>query len=151
LSVKQTFSGMILKLFPVFLWIYTFFACDTTKPEFNFTQQGEASYYANHFQGRSTASGEPFHTDSLTAAHRYLPMGTIVVVTNLNNGKSATVRINDRGPFVKGRIVDVSPRVADSLGFRQAGIARVEIKALLSQELADSLNEKLNPKPGKTE
>jgi len=136
---------MILKLFPVFLWLYSFFACTTeTKPEFNFTQQGKASYYANHFQGKSTASGEPFHTDSLTAAHRYLPMGTVVVVTNLANGKSATVRINDRGPFVKGRIVDVSPRVADSLGFKQAGIAQVEIKALLPQELADSLNEKLN-------
>jgi len=136
---------MILKLFPVFLWLYSFFACTTeTKPEFNFIQQGKASYYANHFQGKPTASGEPFHTDSLTAAHRYLPMGTEVVVTNLANGKSAKVRINDRGPFVKGRIVDVSPRVADSLGFRQAGIARVEIQALLPQELADSLNEKLN-------
>jgi rare lipoprotein A len=144
LRSTQFFSGMLLKVFPILVWIYTFFACET-KPDYNFTQQGKASYYARYFQGKRTASGELFHADSLTAAHRHLPLGTEVIVTNLKNGHAVKVKINDRGPFVKGRIIDVSPKVADSLGFRREGIGHVEIQALLPSELADSLNKLLNP------
>ena len=135
---------LMIKIFFVFAWIYTFFACETN-PEYNFTQQGKASYYARSLQGNRTASGEPFHTDSLTAAHRHLPLGTEILVTNLKNGKMVKVRINDRGPFVKGRIIDVSPSAADSLGFKQQGIANIEIQALLPAEVADSLNKLLHP------
>ncbi len=134
----------MIKIFFVFAWIYTFFSCETT-PEYNFTQQGKASYYAHSLQGNRTASGEPFHADSLTAAHRHLPLGTEVIVKNLKNGKSVKVRINDRGPFVKGRIIDVSPSAADSLEFLQQGVASIEIQALLPAEMADSLNKLLNP------
>ena len=141
-----TFSNMILKFFAFLIWIYTSFTCETP-PAYNFTQKGKASYYARYFQGKRTASGEPFHTDSLTAAHRHLPLGTEVMITNLANGQSVTVRINDRGPFVKGRIIDVSPSAADSLGFRKQGVANIEIQALLPPELADSLNKLLNPDP----
>ena len=144
LRSTQFFSGMLLKVFPILVWIYTFFACET-KPEYNFTQQGKASYYARYFQGKRTASGELFHADSLTAAHRHLPLGTEVIVTNLKNGHSVKVKINDRGPFVKGRIIDVSPSAADSLGFRKQGVTNIEIQAMLPPELADSLNELLNP------
>lgn len=138
------FSGMILKVVPLFFWIYTFLACES-KPDYNFTQQGKASYYARYFQGKRTASGERFHTDSLTAAHRHLPLGTEVVVTNLTNGQSVKVRINDRGPYAKGRIIDLSPSAADSLGFRKQGVTNIEIQAQLPQEVADSLNKLLNP------
>lgn len=140
------FSHMLLKAFPLFVWIYTFFACES-KPDYNFTQQGKASYYARYFQGKRTASGELFHTDSLTAAHRHLPLGTEVLVTNLKNGQFVKVKINDRGPYVKGRIIDVSPTVADSLGFRREGLGQVEIQAFLPSELADSLNKLLNTAP----
>jgi rare lipoprotein A len=135
---------LMIKIFLLFAWIHTLFACETP-PGYNFKQQGKASYYARYFQGKRTASGELFHTDSLTAAHRHLPLGTEVIVTNLKNGKSVKVKINDRGPFVKGRIIDVSPSAADSLGFRQQGVATIEIEALLSPALADSLNKLLNP------
>ncbi len=86
---------------------------------------GKASYYA----GRGhTASGG--HVGSLTAAHRSLPFGTKVRVTNLNNGRSAVVTINDRGPFVRGRIIDVSTGAANVLGMRHAGVAHVRVSTL---------------------
>jgi rare lipoprotein A len=66
---------IMVKIFLILIWIYAFFACEN-KPEYNFKQQGKASYYARYFQGKRTASGELFHTDSLTAAHRHLPLGT---------------------------------------------------------------------------
>ena len=137
----------MIKIFLLFAWVHTLFACEAPPPEYNFKQEGKASYYARSLQGKRTASGEPFHTDSLTAAHRHLPLGTEILVTNLKNGKSVKVKINDRGPFVKGRIIDVSPSAADSLGFKQQGVANIEIQALLPPELADSLNRLLNPNP----
>ncbi len=86
---------------------------------------GKASYYS----GRGhTASGG--HVGSLTAAHRSLPFGTKVRVTNLSNGRSAVVTINDRGPFVRGRIIDVSTGAANVLGMRHAGVARVHVSTL---------------------
>ena len=95
-----------------------------------YVETGRASYYADKFQGRATASGEAYERSALTAAHRTLPFGTLVEVTNLGNGRTVTVRINDRGPFVKGRIIDVSYRAAVDLAFLQEGLADVRVVAL---------------------
>ena len=92
------------------------------------TQTGKASYYADKFQGRKTASGETFRQGRLTAAHRTLPFGTKVKVTNIANGKSVKVRINDRGPFAEGRIIDLSKKAAKRIGMINTGVATVEIK-----------------------
>jgi rare lipoprotein A len=89
-----------------------------------------ASYYADKFQHRPTASGEAYDRDRLTAAHRTLPFGTRVRVTNLENGHSVVVRINDRGPFQRGRVIDVSYRAARKLGFVRAGLTRVRVEPL---------------------
>ena len=93
-------------------------------------QRGYASYYAQYHEGLRTASGERFHTDALTAAHRSLPFGTRVRVTNLDNGRRVVVRINDRGPFMKGRVLDLSPAAARKLGFTGQGLARVRLDVL---------------------
>ena len=91
------------------------------------TQKGYASYYADKFQGRTTASGAPFDQNQLTAAHRHLPFGTEVVVTRPDTGQAVKVVINDRGPFVKGRIIDLSKRAAKKLGLLNRGVAPVMI------------------------
>ena len=91
-------------------------------------EEGLASWYGGKFQGRRTASGEIFDTRQLTAAHRSLPFGTRVLVTNLENGRSVEVRINDRGPFVAGRVVDLSRAAATALGIIGPGLARVRVE-----------------------
>lgn len=92
--------------------------------------EGRASYYASKFQGRKTASGEHYDADALTAAHRSLPFGTQIRVINLHNDRSVIVRINDRGPYVKGRIIDLSRRAARQLGMLDAGTAHIRIEYL---------------------
>lgn len=91
---------------------------------------GLASFYAPRFHGRPTASGELFDKEALTAAHRTLPFGTLVRVKNLRNGRSIVVRINDRGPFWPGRIVDLSVGAARALGFLRAGKAPVKLEVV---------------------
>jgi rare lipoprotein A len=91
---------------------------------------GKASYYADKFQGRKTASGERYDQNAKTAAHRTLPFGTKVKVTNVKNGRSVVVRINDRGPFVKGRIIDLSRSAFARIGDPRAGVIRVKIEVL---------------------
>ena len=91
--------------------------------------EGKASYYANRFHGKKTASGEFFSLTQFTAAHRTLPFGTNVRVTNLDNGKDVVVRINDRGPHLRGRIIDVSPAAAREIGLVDRGAAHVRIEA----------------------
>lgn len=93
---------------------------------------GSASYYAAKFHGRATASGERFDNSAMTAAHRTLPFGSVVRVTNPANGKSVTVRINDRGPFTKGRVIDVSRAAAVELGLIAPGHAAVELELIES-------------------
>lgn len=110
-------------------------------PNKTFEQEGIASYYADKFDGRPTASGEIFRQDSLTAAHKHLPFGTKVLVTNLKNNRQVTVRINDRGPFVAGRIIDLSKKGAQSINMINDGIVEVRIEAVLPQNVADSLNQ----------
>ena len=90
-------------------------------------QVGTASWYGEQFQGKETASGEPFDMRDFTAAHLTLPLGTFVKITNLRNGKVVVVRINDRGPVVEGRIIDVSYNAARALGFRQNGLQKVRL------------------------
>ena len=91
-------------------------------------QRGTASWYGEEFHGRSTASGEPFDMNALTAAHKTLSFGTMIEVTNLDNARRITVRINDRGPSVDGRIIDLSKRAAIELGMMEAGLAQVELR-----------------------
>lgn len=86
---------------------------------------GLASWYGPGFHGRPTASGARFNENAMTAAHRTLPLGTVVKVTNQHTGKSVKVRINDRGPFVRGRIIDLSKAAAAKLGTKHAGVGRV--------------------------
>ena len=100
------------------------------------TQIGLASYYAHAFDSQRTASGERFDMHAMTAAHRTLPFGTRVRVTNLANGRSAVVRINDRGPFLKERILDVSYAAARSLHLIGPGVARVRIEELPGEAYA---------------
>jgi rare lipoprotein A len=92
--------------------------------------EGLASWYGPGFEGRSTASGEPFDSGQLTAAHRSLPFGTMVEVTNLESGASVVVRINDRGPFEPTRIIDLSQAAAEAIGMLSAGVASVSIAPL---------------------
>ena len=90
--------------------------------------EGLASYYGARHHGRKTASGERFDQHALTAAHRSLPFGSRVQVTNLGNGKSVVVRINDRGPYARGRIIDLSQKAAEQLDMLRDGVARVRVE-----------------------
>ncbi len=94
----------------------------------NYNKTGKASYYADKFEGRKTASGEIYKQSKLTAAHRSLPFGTRLKVTNIKNGKSVIVRVNDRGPFVKGRIIDLSKRAASEINLIKMGVAEVKVE-----------------------
>lgn len=93
-------------------------------------QTGVASYYANKFNGRRTASGEIFSNAKMTAAHKTLPFGTIIEVTNLRNGRSVIVRVNDRGPYAHARVVDLSSAAAREIGMHHSGTAKVKINIL---------------------
>jgi rare lipoprotein A len=95
-----------------------------------FTQTGMASWYGPGFAGRPTASGEKFDPNDMTCAHPKLKFGTRVRVTNLDNGKSVVVRVNDRGPFAKGRVIDLSKEAAKRLDFIDKGVARVKVEVV---------------------
>jgi rare lipoprotein A len=109
--------------------------------DYGYVEEGIASWYGPGFHGKATANGEAYDQNDMTAAHRTLPMPSIVRVTNLENGRSIKLRINDRGPFAQGRIIDLSRRGAQLLGFYNAGTApvRVEIEAEESRQLAIAL------------
>ncbi len=94
------------------------------------SESGIASYYGNEFHGRKTANGERFDQGKLTAAHRTLPFGTRVKVTNRQNGKSVVVRVNDRGPFARGRIIDLSSSAFKSIAYLGAGVVPVQIQVV---------------------
>jgi len=96
----------------------------------NYAETGVASWYGKPFHGRRTANGETYDMNELTAAHKTLPMPTMVRVTNLENGRSMVLRVNDRGPFVNGRIIDVSRRSAQLLGFYRPGTAKVKVEVV---------------------
>lgn len=95
----------------------------------SYDAEGRASYYSSRFHGRPTASGERYDETAMTAAHPFLPFDTQLCITNLNNGRSTAVRVNDRGPFVGGRIIDLSLAAAKELGMIRAGIVRVKVES----------------------
>lgn len=109
----------------------------------DFHQTGRASWYGRGFHGRRTANGERYDMHALTAAHRTLPLGSYVRVTNPATSRSVVVRINDRGPYARGRVIDLSMAAASALNMRHAGTARVQIEGLTQQEARDARNEML--------
>lgn len=94
------------------------------------TQHGIASYYHDRFHGRKTASGTAYNKNALSAAHKSLPLGSEVRVTDARSGKSVVVKINDRGPFAKGRVIDLSRAAAREIGLTQKGLSKVKVEVL---------------------
>ncbi len=107
---------------------------------FSHELSGHASWYGGKFNGRQTANGEIFDTNKLTAAHKTLPFNTVVEVTNKNNGKKTEVRINDRGPFIEGRIIDLSKKAANKIDMLTSGTADVSIKVISMPEPPQSMD-----------
>ncbi len=103
----------------------------------SFLQVGTASWYGDRFKRRPTASGERFDPKDLTAAHRTLPLQTMARVTNLGNGRSILVRINDRGPYVGARVIDLSRSAAAELGMKQDGIATVRVEVFAEDQISN--------------
>lgn len=114
------------------------------KEDYDYSETGIASWYGPDFEGRPTANGETFDPNELTAAHPTLPMPSLVRVTNIDNGRSVVVRINDRGPFANGRVIDVSRRAAQLLAFEDIGTARVrvDIMPIESRAIADAARQR---------
>ncbi len=109
--------------------------CAASKPAF--VEAGQGSYYADKFEGRATASGAIYRANGMTAAHNTLPFGTHIRVTNQRNGRSVEVVVNDRGPHVRGRIVDVSGRAARQLDLVRAGVVPVEVRVTKAANAKD--------------
>jgi rare lipoprotein A len=103
--------------------------------DYNYDETGVASWYGERFDQKYTANGEIFDLNDLTAAHRTLPMPSIVQVTNLNNGRALQLRVNDRGPFARGRVIDVSRRASQLLGFETNGTALVRVKIMKEESI----------------
>ena len=108
----------------------------TPRVDYDYAETGIASWYGPQFHGNRTANGEPFDMNAITAAHRTLPLPSMVRVTNLENGRALNVRVNDRGPFSRGRIIDLSRRSAQLLGFDQKGTAMVRVEILPEESMA---------------
>lgn len=134
------FKSACLRLAPAFVVAVILAGCASPPPAgrhtawdnraIGYDRVGNASWYGAKFHGRRTASGQRFNMNALTAAHRTLPFGTQVAVTNLANGRTVRVVINDRGPFKRGRLIDVSRRAAYELGFLGQGTARVRVRTV---------------------
>ena len=123
---------MLILLLIIFLgfWVGSNCCCLGGAQGTGYIQYGKASYYGEEFHGRKTASGEIFNKWNYTCAHKKLPFNTKVKVTNLKNKKSVIVRVNDRGPFVTGRIIDLSYAAAKKIGMVKDGVVKVKIEAL---------------------
>ncbi len=104
--------------------------CSSTSNDQNLERSGQASWYGTYHHGKTTASGERFNQNAFTAAHPTLPFGTKVKVTNKRNNKSVIVRINDRGPYAKGRIIDLSRAAAQKINMLNSGVAPVRLQVL---------------------
>ena len=113
-----------MKFYLLLITIYVITICSCSR---KIIETGKASFYADKFKGRKTASGDIFRQNKKTAAHKTLPFGTKVKVTNLTNGNTVKVRVNDRGPFVAGRIIDLSKKAARKLNMINAGVTSVKI------------------------
>jgi len=123
-------KGTVVVFLSVILLDFTSVSASKNEPLIGYKEVGKASFYANKFQGRKTASGELFNQNAKTAAHKKLPFGTKVKVTNINTGQHIEVRINDRGPFVKGRIIDLSRSAFKVVGDLNSGIIKVRIEVI---------------------
>ncbi len=123
-------------LSPLFIVVLTIIISACTLPVYRppfaagYVERGVASWYGGDFQGRPTSSGEIYNMYDLTAAHKLMPLGTIAKVTNVGNGRFVVVKINDRGPFVEGRIIDLSYSAAESIDMVRGGTTSVEIEVL---------------------
>lgn len=119
-----------MRIFLLFLFLMSLSGCGLAQTEKDslLIQQGTASFYGKKFHGKRTSNGELFHIDSLTAAHKTLPFGTIVKVTRPDNGKSVSVRINDRLPFYSKRTIDISRKAAEKLEMIPLGLVKVDIE-----------------------
>jgi rare lipoprotein A len=118
---------------PVLIVIILFTVASCSKPGFGekgYEFVGVASWYGKDFHGKRTASGEKFNMNKMTAAHKKLPLGTVVKVTRIDTGKTVKVTINDRGPYVKGRVIDLSRKAAKKLGMLKIGHARVKVRVV---------------------
>jgi rare lipoprotein A len=122
------------------------------------TQKGKGTFYSSRFWGARTSSGEPYHPFVFSAAHRTLPFGTWVEVELLKTGKKTIVRVNDRGPFIRGRVIDISLEAAKEVGLIPLGVSNVSVRPLLAAELdsllpnlvrRDSLAKAEHPKPAR--
>jgi rare lipoprotein A len=120
---------MLKLLFLIFFLAVPFYQNESFAVE-TYSNIGLASWYGSEFQGKKTASGRLFDMNAFTAAHKFLPFGTIVKVVNLRNGKGVIVRVIDRGPFSKKRIIDLSHAAAKSIGLLKRGIAKVKIEVI---------------------
>lgn len=118
----------------IFLVSVTLLGCSTAPPvkketgSVSYTETGEASFYADKHESQKTASGELYNPDLKTAAHRTIPLGSTIKVTNVDNGKSVVATVNDRGPFVKGRIIDLSKSAFSSIADTSSGVITVQIE-----------------------
>jgi len=120
---------LLIKRYTIFsLLIISLSSCTLAKNKS--IETGNGSWYGKKFQGKPTASGEPFNMYALTAAHRTLPFNTMIKVTNLQNSRSIVVRVNDRGPYSKSRIIDLSYLGAKKLGYLNKGVAKLKIEVL---------------------
>jgi rare lipoprotein A len=124
--IKCVIAIFTILLLGVSLTSYT----KTNKPTTNIIEEGKASYYGVKFIGKKTASGEIFTKYIYTCAHRTLPFGTLLKVTNVKNGEAVIVKVNDRGPFIKGRVLDLSIKAAKDLKITQMGVARVSVEMI---------------------
>jgi rare lipoprotein A len=135
-SVKQSFPlQSMLSGFVAVLLCFLLAACSSTQKSgtpvsIGHTESGVASFYGNEFQSRKTSNGEIFDQGKLTAAHRTLPFGTKVRVINTQNGKSVIVRVNDRGPFARGRIIDLSSSAFKNIANPNVGVINVKIEVI---------------------
>ncbi len=125
---KATFN--LIYVISVLCALCIFQGCGSPVLKAAATQEGLASFYGKEFDGRKTSSGEIFHKDDLTAAHRTLPFGTVLRVTNLKNGDQVEVRVNDRGPVKPERIIDLSYGAAKVIGLDKMGLVRVRLEVL---------------------
>ena len=121
---------IVIALILSFTWGCTLVRREPPPPRIKHVEVGFASWYGGKFHGRRTASGEVYDMHQLTAAHKTLPLGTSVIVTHVHNGKSVQVTINDRGPFVRGRIIDLSYAAAQALKMVEEGVAKVRVEVL---------------------
>ncbi len=125
---------VVIHRLTLFAILYLFVASCATPRSGRVIEQGEASWYGPGFHGKKTANGEVYNQNELTAAHLTLPFNTVVKVVNLNNNKAVNVRINDRGPYARGRIIDLSRAAAQNIDMLESGIAPVRLTLVKSDE-----------------